>query len=80
MKTLRQHITQAVAVWTGKLDDEHVLDVATYLHYTGRFDKPQARDLSPSPTRGDPLYVVYAFRNKLTKSTYPKSIERKSND
>lgn len=43
--------------------------MATFLHYagnakTGRFDKPQARDLSPSPTKGDPLYVVTAAKRK----------------
>lgn len=55
-----------MALWTGKADEDHVLDVATFLHYggKGRFEKPQARDLSPSPTQGDPLYVVYAVRRK----------------
>jgi hypothetical protein len=55
---------QVVALWSGKADEDHVLDVATFIHYggRGRFGKPQARDLSPSPTRGDPLYVVYAFK------------------
>lgn len=55
-----------MAVWTGKADEDHVLSVADFLHYSPgrRFDKPQARDLSPSPTQGDPLYVVYAFRSK----------------
>lgn len=55
-----------MALWTGKADEDHVLDVATFLHYSPgrRFDKPQALDVSPSPTKGDPLYVVYAFRKE----------------
>jgi hypothetical protein len=28
----------------------------------GRLSKPKARDISPSPTKGDPLYVVWATK------------------
>jgi SAM-dependent methyltransferase len=73
----RLFFTKAVANWAGKDDVDHVLDVASYLHYAsagggrreggraevGRLSKPKARDVSPSPTKGDPLYVVWA--NKL---------------
>jgi len=77
----RLFFTKAVANWAGKDDVDHVLDVASYLHYAsasgggggreggragegGRLSKPQARDISPSPTKGDPQYVVWA--NKLS--------------
>ena len=60
----RLFFTKAVANWAGKDDVDHCLDVATYLHYGGKggLSKPAARDLSPSLTKGDPLYVVFAFK------------------
>lgn len=68
----RLFFTKAVANWAGKDDVDHVLDVATYLHYANgesgsgvgekMLSKPHAKDISPSPTKGDPLYVVWADR------------------
>lgn len=57
-------VTQAVGLWTGALDEDHVYTVGAYLHYGGGglLSEPSARDLSPSPSIGDPLYAVYAYR------------------
>lgn len=60
----RLFLTKAVGNWAGNDDVDHVFTVGGYLHYGGgkRLSKPQARDLSPSLTKGDPLYVVWASK------------------
>ena len=62
----RLFFSKAVAVWTGKDDEEHIYTVGSYMHYGGgdRLSNPRALDLTPKASRksktGDPLYVVYA--------------------
>nr|DAD44451.1 TPA_asm: hypothetical protein HUJ06_002681 [Nelumbo nucifera] len=41
-------------------DDDHALIVGSYFHYAGGFEPPQAVDISPSPGRSDPMYIVYS--------------------
>jgi len=54
--------TKAISVWTQTGDPDHVLIVGSYFHYSGGFESPKAKDISPAPTfwgGGDPMYVVY---------------------
>ena len=61
----RLFFSKAVALWTGKDDEEHIYTVGGYMHYGGGrlLSEPAAVDLRP--TRGkkeDPLYTVFATR------------------
>ena len=69
----RLFFSKAVALWTGKDDQEHVYTVGSYIHYASpAFSPPMARDLNPRESqrktsgqakrKSDPLYVVYASR------------------
>ena len=60
----RLFFDKAVAAWTGKSDVEHVELVGNYLHFSGGgWKEPYAAfDLSPSPSKGDPLFAVVAER------------------
>jgi len=55
--------TKAISVWTSTGDQDHIMIVGSYFHYTPGFSPPQVRDLSPpaNPIFGgsDPMYVVY---------------------
>ena len=60
-----QFFSKAVALWTGKDDDEHIYTVGGYLHYGGNglLSEPAAVDLRPQPRgKTDPLYAIYARR------------------
>jgi len=52
--------TKAISVWTATGDQDHIWIVGSYFHFAGGFEAPQAVDISPSPGRSDPMYVVYA--------------------
>merc|ERR1711871_308856 len=45
----RLFFSKAVAVWTGKDDEEHVYTVGSYVHYGGgaRLTRPRALNLTP---------------------------------
>ena len=61
----RLFFSKAVALWTGKDDDEHIYTVGGYLHYGGKglLSEPAALDLRPPPRgKTDPLYAIYAVR------------------
>jgi len=61
----RLFFSKAVALWTGKDDDEHIYTVGGYLHYGGNglLSEPAAVDLRPQPRgKTDPLYAIYARR------------------
>jgi len=60
----RLFFDKAVAAWTGKSDVEHVELVGNYLHFSGGgWKEPYLSfDLSPSPTKGDPLFAVVAVK------------------
>lgn len=53
--------TKAIWLWQGLPDDAHLRQVAAYFHYAGGFDRIESHDLSPSPGRTDPLWVVQAW-------------------
>eukprot|EP00271_Cylindrocystis_brebissonii_P018938 TRINITY_DN5530_c1_g4_i1.p1 TRINITY_DN5530_c1_g4~~TRINITY_DN5530_c1_g4_i1.p1 ORF type:complete len:367 (+),score=40.85 TRINITY_DN5530_c1_g4_i1:89-1189(+) len=52
--------TKAIQIWTATGDTDHCYIVGCYFHYSGGFERPQAKDISPNPGRTDPMYVVYA--------------------
>ena len=52
--------TKAVAVWRMLGSREHADLVGLYFRLSGRFDQPQAYDLSPAPGQSDPIYAVVA--------------------
>ena len=61
----RLFFSKAVALWTGKDDEEHIFTVGSYLHYgaKGALSPPAAIDLRPPPRgKTDPLYAVFATR------------------
>lgn len=56
----RCFFTKAISVWTSTGDLDHVMIVGSYFHYGGGFEPAQALDISPSPGRSDPMYIVYS--------------------
>lgn len=54
----RMFPTKAIAIWRGTGDDGHCALVGDYLRRTGKFDAIENLDISPTPGRSDPLYVV----------------------
>lgn len=64
----RLFITKAIALWAGQDDVDHVYSVGSFFHYGGEGPKgleaAKALDISPSATKGDPLYVVCAQKRK----------------
>ncbi|KAG7984101.1 hypothetical protein I3843_04G140700 [Carya illinoinensis] len=56
----RCFFTKAISIWTSTGDTDHALIVASYFHYAGGFEPPQAIDISPNPGRSDPMYIVYS--------------------
>lgn len=52
--------TKAVAVWQSTSDDQHVRLVGSYFQLSGQWGPPEARRFTP--TVGDPLFVVWAYR------------------
>lgn len=58
----RLFFDKAVAIWTGKSDIEHIETVGNYLHFSSDdWQEPfLALDLSPSASKGDPLFAVVA--------------------
>ena len=55
--------TKAVSIWTQTGDLDHVWIVGAYYHYAGGFEPPAGEDISPSPGRSDPMYVVTARKS-----------------
>ena len=61
----RLFFSKAIALWTGKDDEEHIYTVGSYIHYgAGRLmSEPAAVDLRPKRgKKEDPLYAVFATR------------------
>jgi len=60
----RLFFSKAIALWTGKDDEEHIYTVGGYLHYggKGRLAEPAAMELRPKKKGQDPLYAVFASR------------------
>jgi len=54
--------TKAIAIWTATGDPDHVWIVGSYYHYAGGFEAPTAKDISPTPGKSDPMYVVTATK------------------
>ncbi|CAK0877873.1 unnamed protein product [Prorocentrum cordatum] len=59
---------KAVRCWRQTRDDvEHCLIYASFVHYSGLFERPLARDVTPLLAKvgiGDPMYVVFAKRSQ----------------
>lgn len=59
--------TKAVNVWLQAGDAEHILIYGSYIHYSGAFEAPFCKDITPSFARmgfGDPMYVVQAVKRR----------------
>ncbi|XP_024966395.1 uncharacterized protein LOC112506515 [Cynara cardunculus var. scolymus] len=56
----RCFFTKAISIWTSTGDSDHVMIVGAYFHYAGGFEPPQAVDISPNPSRSDPMYIVHS--------------------
>jgi SAM-dependent methyltransferase len=54
--------TKAFMIWLQTNDLEHIFIVGSFFHYSNLFGPPQCVDISPSPGRSDPMYVVKAKR------------------
>jgi len=55
--------TKAVNIWLRTNDMEHILIYGSYIHFSGAFEPPEARDISAPLGRvglGDPMYVIQA--------------------
>ncbi len=59
----RMFPTKAVAIWRGLGSADHARLIALYFRHAGGFDAPHIEDISPSPGRSDPLYIVSARRS-----------------
>ncbi|CAA0829213.1 S-adenosyl-L-methionine-dependent methyltransferases superfamily protein [Striga hermonthica] len=53
----RCFFTKAISIWTSTGDADHVMIVGAYFHYAGGFEPPEAVDISPNPSRTDPIDV-----------------------
>ncbi|CAM9348257.1 unnamed protein product [Chrysoparadoxa australica] len=53
--------TKAVSIWLNSGDVEHALIIGSFFHFTGLFNKPEAKDINPTGW-GDPMYVVEATK------------------
>lgn len=54
---------KAVDIWLRTSDMEHILIYGSYIHFSGAFEPPEGRDISPPLGRlglGDPMYVIRA--------------------
>ena len=51
--------TKAVAIWQSLNSKEHAELIGLYFRLAGRFDRPEAYDITPGP-RSDPMFVVVA--------------------
>lgn len=59
--------TKAVNIWLGGGDIEHILIYGSYIHYTGAFEVPTCKDITPPFSRmgfGDPMYVVRGVKKR----------------
>lgn len=55
--------TKVIGIWHHTSDLEHLLIIASYIHYAASFDELETIDISPDPGRSDPLYIVTARRS-----------------
>ena len=54
--------TKAWNLWLRTNDLEHVFITGSFFHYSGMFDPPSCIDRSPSPAKGDPLYIIKGLK------------------
>jgi len=54
--------TKAFRIWLQTNDLEHIFIAGSFFHYSGLFGPPSCDDISPSPGRSDPLFIVKAKR------------------
>lgn len=54
--------TKAWNLWLQTNDLEHVFITASFFHYSGAFDPPACKDISPNTPMSDPIYVIHAAK------------------
>jgi Methyltransferase domain len=54
--------TKAFQIWLQTSDLEHVFIAGSFFHFSGMFEKPVGKDISPNPGRSDPMFIVKAKR------------------
>jgi hypothetical protein len=54
--------TKAFQIWLQTSDLEHIFIAGSFFHYSGMFESPSCKDISPNPGRSDPLYIVKAIK------------------
>jgi hypothetical protein len=54
--------TKAFRIWLQTSDLEHIFIAGSFFHYSGLFDPPAGKDMSPNPGRSDPLFIVSGKR------------------
>lgn len=54
--------TKAFQIWLQTSDLEHIFIAGSFFHYTGLFEGPSCKDISPNPGKSDPLYIVKATK------------------
>jgi hypothetical protein len=72
----RVFIEKAIAGWTGKSDEDHIVTVGSYLHHAKAFQDPPTamnvltatKTLRPDDLSTDPLYAVRAYKKDTLKS------------
>ncbi len=60
----RMFPTKAVAVWRAAGERDYARLVGCYFVESGLFGEPRLADISPAPSRSDPLFVVAADRRQ----------------
>jgi hypothetical protein len=56
--------TKAFQIWLQTNDLEHIFIAGSFFHYSGLFEPPSSKDISPNPGRSDPMYIVKGVRKQ----------------
>mmetsp|Transcript_43436 Transcript_43436/g.104951 ORF Transcript_43436/g.104951 Transcript_43436/m.104951 type:complete len:264 (-) Transcript_43436:45-836(-) len=54
--------TKAFQIWLQTNDLEHIFITGSFFHYSGMFEQPSCKDISPNPGMSDPLFIVQGVR------------------
>jgi SAM-dependent methyltransferase len=55
--------TKAIDIWLKTNDLQHLFIIGCYFHYSGKYTRPKAIDISPGPF-SDPMFIVEASKVK----------------
>ena len=61
----RMFATKAIAIWRGISDSDHARLLEIYLRTAGGYQDLNFEDLSPTPSKTDPIYLVSARREMV---------------